>query len=106
MLETNIAEVVAEITAVFERYEQALLANDLVTLRELFWDDERVVRFGPDGAQYGAVAVHAHRSALARQTLPRSLGRTVITTFGRDFATIWVEFLPDGQPHVGRQSQA
>ena len=44
--DVNDPEVVREVTATFERYEAALVGNDLATLDELFWDDERVVRFG------------------------------------------------------------
>ena len=105
MMPIDDKSVVREVTEAFERYERALLANDVDVLTEMFWDDERVVRFGPEGAQYGAKAVARHRRALARQTLPRSLRRVSITTFGRDAATVWVEFVPDGRTEVGQQSQ-
>jgi uncharacterized protein (TIGR02246 family) len=105
MLATDIAEVVDEVAAVFDRYEEALVANDLDTLTELFWDDGRVVRFGPEGSQYGAAAVEAHRRAQVRQTLPRTLRERRITTFGTDTASVTVEFIPHGHDVVGRQSQ-
>ncbi len=105
MVATDIAEVVAEVADAFDRYEAALVANDLDTLTELFWADERVVRFGPEGSQYGAAAVEAHRRAQVRQTLPRSLRERRITTFGTDVAMVTVEFVPHGLTNVGRQSQ-
>ena len=35
----------------------------------------------------------------------RTLGHTVVTTFGEDFATAMTEFRREGAPLVGRQSQ-
>jgi aspartyl-tRNA(Asn)/glutamyl-tRNA(Gln) amidotransferase subunit A len=52
-LEVNRPEVVADITAVFERYEAALVANDVDTLDELFWDSPEIVRFGLADRQHG-----------------------------------------------------
>lgn len=101
----NRPEVVAELRAIFDRYEEALLANDLEILDELFWNDPRVVRYGPEGQQYGAEAVSTLRRSLVRQTLPRRLSVLHLTTFGNDLATVWVEFMPDGKPELGRQSQ-
>ena len=42
-MEIDLPEVVAEVKAAFERYERALVANDVATLDELFRDDR--VRF-------------------------------------------------------------
>ena len=43
-MEINIPEVVAEVTAAFERYEAALVANDVSVLDELFWDSPLTLR--------------------------------------------------------------
>ena len=39
MLEINIPEIVAEVTAAHDRYEIAVTSNDVAVLDELFWDD-------------------------------------------------------------------
>jgi hypothetical protein len=36
-MEINLPDVVAEVIAAFERYERALVSNDVATLDELFW---------------------------------------------------------------------
>src|SRR5260370_37086898 len=46
MYEINIPEVVAEVTAAFHRYEQALVANDVAVLNERVWPSPRPVRAG------------------------------------------------------------
>ena len=38
--------VLAEVTAAFYRYEEALVSNDIAVLDELFWHDKRTVRLG------------------------------------------------------------
>lgn len=97
--------VVAEVQAAFARYEAALVANDLDTLDDLFWHDERTVRIGLDDRQDGFTAVSAFRRSQARQTPPRTLRNTSILTFGDDVAVVTTEFVPtDGSPE-GRQSQ-
>jgi hypothetical protein len=99
-------EVVAELRAVFERYEVALVANDLDTLGELFWDDPRTERVGLGDRQHGYRAVQAARAGLPRQTPPRALRDCVITTFGDDMGVVTTEFVTD-DPSIplGRQSQ-
>ncbi|HSV84496.1 MAG TPA: AtzH-like domain-containing protein, partial [Ramlibacter sp.] len=54
---------------------------------------------------YGYPAIAAFRAARPAQGLQRELLRTVITTYGRDFATANVEFRRAGSPRTGRQSQ-
>lgn len=91
---------------VFERYEAALVANDLDVLDELFWVDHRTARFGLDDRQSGFEQVSAARRALDRQTPPRTLRDTVVTTFGQHTAVVSTEFVPDDPAlPTGRQSQ-
>jgi len=105
-LDVNIPEVVAEVAAVFERYEQALVSNDVATLNELFWDDARTIRYGRAENLYGHAEIAAFRSARSPRNLARRLERTQITTFGRDFATACTLFYRDASAgKVGRQSQ-
>jgi hypothetical protein len=101
----NEAGVTASVMAAFERYEAALLANDLDTLDEFMWRDERLVRVGTDDRQDGFDAVTAFRRSQARQTPPRVLRDTVVVTFGDHMAVVTTTFVPtDGSP-LGRQSQ-
>ena len=77
-MQIDTPEVVAEVTAAFERYEQALLANDVNTLTELFHDDPRTIRYGGAEILYGAKEIHAFRAARSPVGLTRTLSRTVI----------------------------
>ena len=104
-LNINLPHVVAELSAVFDRYEYALIANDVVTLDELFWDSEFTVRFGIHEILYGAEAIRAWRQTfMPLANMERSLRNLTITSFGERFATADVEFLRASNP-VGRQSQ-
>lgn len=42
----NLPWVVAEVTAAFYRYEDALVSNNVAVLDELFWHDKNTVRLG------------------------------------------------------------
>jgi hypothetical protein len=101
----NLPEVLAEVTAVFERYEKALVNNDVAVLDELFWDSPRTLRFGATENLYGYDAIRAFRAGRPAQGLARELFNTVITTYGRDFATANTEFRRVGSEKTGRQSQ-
>ena len=104
-MEINIPEVVAEVTAVFERYEKALVTNDVATLVELFRDDPLTLRYGIAENLYGHAEIAGYRRDRPPTSLARTLRNTVITTYGRDFATANTEFLRESLPNVGRQSQ-
>ncbi len=104
MYEINISEVVAEVTAAFQRYEQALVANDVAVLNELFWRSPHTVRMGITENLYGHDEIAGFRSARSPLRLARKLRRTVITTYGRDFATANTEFERATAPRIGRQS--
>lgn len=96
----------AEITAAFARYEQALATNDTVALDGFFWPSPDAVRFGVGEALFGFAAISAFRTTRIGGSPPRTLGRVVIKSFGSDFATTSVEFARTGEPRPGRQSQA
>jgi hypothetical protein len=104
-LEINLPAVLAEVQAVFARYEDALVHNKTDVLDELFWPSEHTVRYGVGENLHGIEAIRAFRLARPSQGLARTLGRTVITTYGQDFATAMTEFHREGNPRVGRQSQ-
>jgi hypothetical protein len=103
-MEINAPDVLAEVTAVFARYEQALVTNDLEMLDRLFWDDPLVLRYGTAENLYGIEAIRAFRSARSAVGLARHLSNTVITCFGRDMATANTEFHRSTGIN-GRQSQ-
>ena len=104
-MEINLPDVLAEVTAAFDRYEMALIGNDVAVLDELFWNSRHTVRYGATENLYGYEAIRAFRAARPAKGLARALTRTVITTYGRDFATANVEFQRRGASSSGRQSQ-
>lgn len=101
----NMPEVVAEVQAAFDRYEQALVSNDVQVLDELFWRSPHTIRYGATENLYGYDEIQAFRAARPSQGLARTLTRTVITTYGHDAATANTEFWREGSNRVGRQSQ-
>jgi Protein of unknown function (DUF3225) len=104
-MDINLPEVHAEVSAVFARYEDALVNNRVDVLDELFWPSEHTVRYGVGENLYGIDEIRAFRLARPSAGLARTLVRTVITTFGHDSATAMTEFRRDGNAHTGRQSQ-
>ncbi|OOG46197.1 oxalurate catabolism protein HpxZ [Polaromonas sp. A23] len=105
MLAINLPDVLAEVTAQFERYEKALTGNDVAVLDELFWNSPHTLRYGTTENLYGYADIQAFRAGRPSQGLERSLLKTVITTYGSDMATANVEFQRAGSAKTGRQSQ-
>jgi hypothetical protein len=106
-MEINNPAVLAEVEAVFGAYEAALVENNVATLDALFWSDARTIRYGITESLYGYEAIAAFRSARSAAGLARSLERTVITTYGRDFATASTLFRRDAaKGRIGRQMQS
>jgi hypothetical protein len=104
-MQINLPDVVAEVSAQFDRYEKALTGNDVTVLDELFWDSPRTLRYGATENLYGMEAIRAIRVGRSTQGLARTLLKVVITTYGRDFATANAEFQRNGSAKTGRQSQ-
>jgi hypothetical protein len=105
-MQINIPEVLAEVTAAFQKYERALVENDVAVLNALFWDSPLTLRYGTGEIQYGCDAIRAYRRVCPPVAPSRVLQRTVVTTFGRDVATANTEFLPaPAAQRSGRQSQ-
>jgi hypothetical protein len=104
-MEINIPDVVAEVTASFESYEQALSTNDLDTIDGLFRDSPLTLRYGPDGTLLGHAAISAFRRARNIKGVERTLKNTIITTYGRDLAVANTESDRPGSDVTGRQSQ-
>ncbi|MGI4861259.1 MAG: oxalurate catabolism protein HpxZ [Janthinobacterium lividum] len=101
----NLPEVVAEVTAAFGRYEDALVNNKVDVLDELFWTSPYTLRYGVGEVLYGADDIAAFRKGRSSANLARTVLKTVITTFGHDFATANIEYSRAGAPAIGRQSQ-
>ena len=104
-MDINLPDVLQEVTTAFECYERALVSNDVAVLDELFWDSPLTLRYGATENLYGYAAIQAFRAGRPAQGLERELLHTVITTYGRDFATANTEFRRLGSDKTGRQSQ-
>lgn len=104
-MDINLPDVLAQVSAEFARYEQALTSNDVAVLDELFWNSPHTLRYGVGENLYGYDAIRDFRATRPAQGLQRTVLRTVITTYGRDFATANIEFRRAGSDKTGRQSQ-
>jgi hypothetical protein len=105
-MEIDLPEVLAEVTAQFARYEQALVSNDVTVLDELFRNDSRTLRYGIGENLYGYEAIMGFRAARSPVGLMRRTDKTVITAYGRDTAVASTLFYRDNAPgRVGRQMQ-
>lgn len=102
----DIPEVVAEVKAAFDRYEKALVTNDVAVLDDTFKVDRRTIRYGGAEILYGHHEIAAFRAARSPAGLERAISRTVITTYGRDSAVASTLFHRTSLPgKVGRQMQ-
>ncbi len=105
-MEIDLPEVVAEVKAAFDRYERALVSNDVAALDASFHDDPRTIRYGGAENLYGYAAIKAFRGARSPAGLARSLSKTVISTYGRDYAVASTLFHRANTPgRIGRQMQ-
>lgn len=104
-IDINLPDVLAEVTAVFARYEDALVNNKVDVLDQLFWAAPQTVRYGVAENLVGIEAIRAFRNARSPIGLARRLLNTVITTYGHDHATAMTEFRREGGTKLGRQSQ-
>ena len=97
--------VVEEITALFWRYESALMAHDLAALDAFFWPDERLTRYGIADRQWGISALRDFRAATPAPTFTRRLEHLRIQAFGADCAVAQVEFVRSDTSLRGFQTQ-
>jgi hypothetical protein len=105
-MDVNLPDVKAEVEAAFASYEKALMANDADALQGLFWNSPHTIRYGVGENLYGHEEIGAFRAARSPVGLARTTSRTVITTYGRDFATASTLFHRESVPgKVGRQMQ-
>ena len=106
----NDPEVIAELSALYPQYERALVTNDVEKLVEMFWNGLQVMRFGVTENLYGPGELEAFRKSRPAANLARTVTRLDIVSFGRDYASITLEFerVTPGNPErrtCGRQSQ-
>ena len=105
-MEIDLPEVVAEVRAAFDRYEKALGENDVAVLDATFWTNPRTIRYGGTEILYGYEEIAAFRAARSPAGLARTISRTVISTYGRDYAVASTLFHRASVPgKVGRQMQ-
>ena len=105
-MEIDLPEVVAEVREAFDVYEKALVANDVAALNAMFRDDARTIRYGGTENLYSYAEIKAFRAARSPVALGRTLSRTVITTYGRDFAVAATLYeRPSAPGKTGRQMQ-
>jgi hypothetical protein len=105
-MDIDLPDVLAEVTAQFQRYEQALVSNDVAVLDELFHRDARTLRYGIGENLYGHGEIASFRAARSPAGLMRKTARTIITSYGRDTAVASTLFYRDTLPgKVGRQMQ-
>jgi hypothetical protein len=102
----NIPEVLAELRAAFDRYEQALVGNDVAALDALFWDSPHTIRYGNAENLHGIAAIRAFRGARSPAGLDRELAGTVLTTFGHEFGTASTLYRRRESGRTGRQMQS
>jgi hypothetical protein len=105
-MEVDLPEVVAEVREAFDAYEIAIVTNDVDALNRMFRDDSRTVRYGAAENLYGYDAIKSFRVARSPVGLGRSISQTVITTYGREFATAATLYeRPSAPGKIGRQMQ-
>lgn len=103
-MEINHPQTLAEVTQHFNRYQQAIIDNDVAVLNELFWNNALTLRYGTGENLYGHAAIAAFRGARDPAAAARVVGKTIVTTYGRDAATTNCEFTRGNRK--GRQSQS
>ena len=107
MSDLNIPSVVAELSAAYDRYETALVGNDVPVLQELFWNSPQAIRYGATENLYGYAEIEAFRKSRPSLGLAREIVRKEIVTFGHDTGAVNIEFhrTIEGRDRIGRQSQ-
>ncbi len=105
-MEIDLPEVVTEVREAFDAYERALVGNDVAALNAFFRDDARTIRYGANEILYGSAEIKAFRAARSPVALGRTISRTVITTYGREFAVASTLYeRPSAPGKTGRQMQ-
>ncbi|PAX51073.1 oxalurate catabolism protein HpxZ [Brunnivagina elsteri] len=103
----NNPAVVAELTNLYMKYEDALCNNKLEILDELFWNAPEVVRFGVTENLYGGDEIRNFRASRTDFKIHRNIYNLKVVTFSNDSASVTLEFrrIINGVERQGRQSQ-
>jgi len=105
-LTPNIPEIVAEVSALFERYEQALIDKNVDVLDKTFWNSPHTIRLANQEHGYGFDRILTFR--VARPPGPGTKERRLrldVVTLGRDIATVSLVYKVRGREMTGRQTQ-
>ena len=103
-MEINRPDVLAEVTAKFLEYEDALNRNDVGALDRAFRDSPHTVRFGITEELWSSDEIKAFRRARSPAGTARQLLKYVITTYGDSLAVANALFRRT-PGKLGRQSQ-
>ena len=106
-MKINDPDTLAELQALYPKYEEALVTNDVDTLMRMFWASPYAMRFGAGENLYGIDEIAGFRKGRSPANLARSIRRLDIVTFGKDYGSVTLEFerIVDGRTLLGRQSQ-
>jgi len=102
-MQLNRPDIVAEVTAAFTDYEEALVADDANRIVAFF--APAAVRFGVADQQVGLEEQLAWRRSQPPLPPGRRLKDTIVTTYGADVAVVTTLFGYPGTDVLGRQSQ-
>ena len=102
-MEIDRPDVIAEVTAAFEAYERALVADDVEGILSFFAD--RAIRFGIADQQAGIEEQARWQRAQGGLPPGRRLKDTTICGYGTSTAIVTTLFGYPGSDVLGRQSQ-
>ena len=104
-MELDLPDVVAEVRAVIDRYETALMTNDIPTLEAIFWDDPRTVRLGVNEILLGMDAIRRFRRAQTGGYQQRERLEVRVTTYGRDVGVTNIVYRRVSTGLIGRETK-
>jgi ketosteroid isomerase-like protein len=102
-VEIDRPDVIAQVTAAFDAYERALVANDVEAILGYFAG--RALRFGVADQQAGLAEQRRWREAQPPLPPGRHLKDTEVQAYGADLAVVTTLFGYPGSDVLGRQSQ-
>ena len=103
--QVNAPDALAELTAAFDAYEDALVNNKVGVLDALFWSHPLTLRFGAKENLFGAEQIKAFRASRPSVGLQREIIDRHIVTFGSATGVANITFKRTNEPRIGRQSQ-
>jgi hypothetical protein len=74
-------------------------------MEELFWNDSTTTRYGVGENLHGWQSISDFRRSGKLGKFRRTLLNTIITTYGRDFATANTEYQREGEATTGRETK-